>query len=165
MPRGTEHETVNLGLLALQVATLGKYAASLPAGSTSGYLAGYLIGTLWVTPDLDLAGRRERPRPLQNWGLLKALWAPYGLIFKHRGLSHTWIIGPLTRALYLLFLAQGISYGLSLLLPTQELGFEFNLRGWLLSPTGAGVLTGYFVSQWLHLALDGIRPTRRRARR
>ncbi|WP_287369675.1 metal-binding protein [Oceanithermus sp.] len=158
MPRGPVHETVNLSLLAVQAIAYARYQPALPSGFAEGYLAGFLLGTLWITPDLDLAERRNRPRPLRFWGLLKPLWVPYGLLFRHRGLSHTWIAGPLSRILYILFVLQGLSYGLSLTPVGQHLPDPSALQGWLASPLGLGIVAGYFVSQWAHLVLDGIAP-------
>lgn len=143
MPAGEVHERANL-LFGAGAALVGS-ALGLDWREPLwlGAALGYALGTFWVTPDLDnfprypvLAARR--------WGPLKLVWLPYGLLFRHRGLAHHWVLGPLSRLLYLS----------PLLLP---------LRGWLggLEPALLwGALLGYYASQWLHLALDGI-PLRR----
>ena len=114
-------------------------------------MTGFVIGSFLITPDLDMAG--EKPvRPLRYWGPLGILWWPYGQLFKHRGLSHTWILGPLTRLIYVLLLLAGAGLAISFL---EGLGW-ITWKGGPIPPTlGAGVL-GYFVAQWLHLTLDAI---------
>lgn len=49
---------------------------------------GMLLG-IFITPDLDLAERKP------------GLWTLYGRAFKHRGYSHTPVIGTLTRLFYM----------------------------------------------------------------
>ncbi len=61
------------------------------------FVIAYLFGTFLLSPDLDL----KASDPLKNWGILRLLWRPYSHIFKHRGLSHTPIVGTLTRVLYI----------------------------------------------------------------
>ena len=170
MASGRRHEAVNLAVLGAVTAgwfwaranghgPLLDAGAPLPARVS--FLFSYAIGTFLVTPDLDLATRSVRAK--SNWGVLGWLWYPYGALFRHRGISHSWIAGPLTRLLYLLVLALGLSELLSV--TAGALGFEFRLRAelagnwtWLL----VGAAAGYFLSQWLHLLADGL-PGKRRA--
>ncbi|SFM29516.1 metal-binding protein [Methanolobus profundi] len=56
----------------------------------------YLFATFYLSPDLDI-----NSKPYKRWGILKFLWWPYKVIFKHRGFSHNPIIGPLTIVLNL----------------------------------------------------------------
>jgi uncharacterized metal-binding protein len=97
----------------------------------------YLAGTYLLSPDLDLAEKGVRAG--RRWGVLRLLWRPYGWLFRHRGLSHTWVLGPLTRLAYL--------------------GVDWDLRppSWPKEALGWGLL-GYYLSQWLHLLADGIWP-------
>jgi uncharacterized metal-binding protein len=143
MPEGKLHERFNLllgGAFALAGTTLG---LDWNHPFWSGAAAGYLVGTLLVTPDVDHYPR-YRTRPVQGWGRLGFVWVFYGLLFRHRGLSHNWLLGPLTRVVYL----SPLLLLLGLLL--ERLG--------LTPPLGAlwGGLAGYYLSQWLHLWLDGI---------
>lgn len=62
------------------------------------FVLAYLFGTFLLSPDMDLA----KSEPMANWGLLRWIWRPYANLFKHRGISHTPILGTLTRVLYLL---------------------------------------------------------------
>ncbi|ADR37835.1 Protein of unknown function DUF2227, metal-binding protein (plasmid) [Oceanithermus profundus DSM 14977] len=168
MPRGPVHESVNLTALALGVIAYHRLvpegSAALPPGTLEGFVAGYLLGSLWITPDLDLAERKNTPRPARLWGWLRLLWIPYGRLFRHRGLSHTWVVGPITRILYLVLILEGVLYGLSLL-PGMGTTLEpLTTTKWLLSPVGGAGLAGYFVAQWLHLVLDRAFEPRRRKR-
>ncbi len=171
MADGRRHETVNLlALGGLGVAwfwsrSLGTQLVPdqlFPLPARAAFVVSYLVGTFLVTPDMDLANRSVRAK--RHWGVLGILWVPYGAIFRHRGLSHSWFAGPLTRLLYLLVLALALIEFIRVL--GGWLGFTFELRasvygqwGWLL----AGSAVGYYLSQWLHLLLDGF-PARRRRR-
>lgn len=166
MPSGRAHETINL--LVYAAAAVG-YAYARQRGLTAEFdtlLApetlqtfslSYLVGTFLVTPDLDLAENRMQAR--NNWGLLGMLWIPYGALFSHRGLSHTWIIGPLTRLIYLALVALALSWGAAQVGP--YFGYSFSVRAELGengSELALGALSGYYLSQWLHLLADGIQP-------
>lgn len=153
MPRGDVHDSASG--LALYV----QYLASRPLVNSGvigedavvAYMTGFVVGAFLVTPDLDLAG--DKPvRPLRYWGPLAIVWWPYGRLFKHRGLSHTWILGPLTRLAYLLFLLSWVGLGLAAL---EGLGWVSWKGGPVPQAVGAGAL-GYFVAQWLHLGLDAL---------
>lgn len=166
MPSGRAHETINL--LAYAAAAVG-YAYARQMGLTAEldtllapeilktFSLSYLVGTFLVTPDLDLAENRVQAR--NNWGLLGLLWIPYGALFSHRGLSHTWLVGPLTRLVYLALLALALGWAAAQVGP--YFGYHFSVKAEL-GENGAelavGALTGYYLSQWLHLLADGIQP-------
>ena len=166
MPSGRTHESINLLVYGAAAAL---YAYARQAGLTAEFdtvLApqtlktfslSYLVGTFLVTPDLDLAENRMQAR--NNWGLLGLLWVPYGALFSHRGLSHSWIIGPLTRLLYLAGLGLALSWAAAQVGPYFGYGFSFSAKlsqNW--PELAIGALAGYYLSQWLHLIADGIRP-------
>jgi uncharacterized metal-binding protein len=168
MPAGRIHEAINLGALGLLSASYvyeqNHLGVSEPAAF--GFAAAYLIGTFLVTPDLDLAEQRVRAKG--NWGVLGWLWVPYGLIFSHRGWSHTWIVGPLTRLVYMVLMGALLWFGGEALL--HYLGAQLDLRGQVRLPPEQvlySAAAGYFASQWMHLLADGIWPDVgfRRARR
>jgi uncharacterized metal-binding protein len=155
MPSGRTHEAINLTLLGLGGAFYLAQGGSPEEPRAPAFLLGYLAGTFLLSPDLDLAEKGVRAQG--RWGVLGALWRPYGWLFRHRGLSHTWILGPLTRLGYLLlllFLLYGLLKGVaafmgaSLALALPPLPKEVLLFG----------LLGYYLSQWLHLVADGIWP-------
>ena len=170
MASGRRHETVNL--LALGGLTAVWYwgrqdgqplipEALAPLAARVAFVVSYLIGTFLVTPDLDLANRSVRAK--SNWGVFGILWLPYGALFKHRGLSHSWLLGPLTRLLYMLILFLALTELLQV--TAGWLGYNLSLRAGLQGEWGwlaAGGAAGYFLSQWLHLLLDGFPAKRRR---
>lgn len=166
VPNGRTHETINLcvfGALAAGYAytrsqgLLTDYETLLTSDILVSFSTSYLLGTFLITPDLDLAENNVRAK--DHWGLLGLLWEPYGHLFSHRGLSHTWVIGPLTRLIYLAILVLALSWLVTFLAP--YFGYSFSLRAelgenWLELATGA--LIGYYLSQWLHLIADGVAP-------
>ena len=167
MASGRTHEITNLTTL---VALTTGYAFAfsrghqLPQELLLAFAVWFLIGTYLITPDLDLAEGRVNAKT--NWGILGLLWIPYGKVFSHRGWSHTWLVGPMTRLVYL----AGVFYLLDWLAGTAlgELGIDWNLRLELFRADndvlwGAGA--GYYLSQWMHLIADGIWPDVGRGRR
>ena len=143
MPSGKVHLIVELTLLpgwAAAGALIG-----LPRPTLTAFALSYTCASLLLSPDLDLA----RSAPARRWGPMRLLWAPYALLFRHRGLSHSLFWGPLTRLLYLGVL------GLLIFLP---------LHGWLGIPFPQAfpaqvlvpVLAGVYLSHLLHVGLDGV---------
>lgn len=137
LPSGRVHETVNLIALPPMLYFLPESLPKLP------FAAGYLFGTFWLTPDLDLT----TSRPSRRWGVLRLFWLPYSWLFPHRSLSHRPFLGALTRVLYLTSLA-----GLGLwALDSLGYHFQFNLplgQGWL------SLFAGILSADLLHLILD-----------
>ena len=154
MPRGDVHDSVSG--LALYVQYLASrplvHSGVLGEDAVVAYMTGFVVGAFLITPDLDMAG--DKPvRPLRYWGPLAVVWWPYGRLFKHRGLSHTWVLGPLTRLAYLLLLLlAGPGWALFFL---EKLGW-IAWKGSPLPPALGASIFGYFVGQWLHLTLDAI---------
>ncbi len=137
LPSGRVHETVNLLALPAAVYFLPEPLPKLP------FAAGYLVGTFWLTPDLDLS----TSRPSRRWGMLRLFWLPYTWLFPHRGLSHLPLLGAFTRVLYLAALA-GVG-----LWALDSLGYRFQLN----FPLGQGWLsffTGILIADLIHLLLD-----------
>lgn len=112
------------------------------------FAGSYLFSSLLLSPDLDLHKNAARRR----WGPLGFLWAPYSKMFKHRGLSHSLVLGPLTRLLYLGLVLAGVIAGLSYLwgltLPEEAISFWENRR--LLLALGVGL----YLPNVLHVLLD-----------
>lgn len=171
--QGRTHETINLvalgGLAALY--TYGRAQgiapqldATFPPPARFLFVLSFLIGTFLITPDLDLAENHVRAK--SHWGLLGLLWVPYGMMFSHRGLSHTWFVGPLTRFVYLCALLVGFGYLASAFGPF--VGYTFSVRVQLVEnwrELALGALAGYYLSQWLHLLADAGREAAEPARR
>lgn len=62
------------------------------------FVAGYLVATFIVTPDIDM--NNSTPDRSLGW-IWNKFWDPYNKIFKHRGLSHIAFIGTMSRFIYL----------------------------------------------------------------
>jgi uncharacterized metal-binding protein len=123
-----------------------------PAGAGVAGLA-FLIGGLWLSPDLDTPSR-----PSRRWGPLQLLWWPYRRLLSHRSLlSHGLLLGTALRLAYLSVL---IALAAVLLAP---LGAP-PLSWWLEQaaslwqgqrPLLLTALVGLEASAWLHLLQDG----------
>ncbi|WP_293911013.1 metal-binding protein [Deinococcus sp.] len=157
MPSGRVHNLINIAVYSAVAAaglaaTTQKLILITPAQAASFTLA-YAAGTFLLSPDLDLAeGKVDSKR---HWGLLGVLWVPYGMVFSHRGLSHTWLLGPLTRLAYvglILLMVFGLLHYFWPALGLPRLPQPINVKFVL------PVVLGYYVSQWLHLIADGVRP-------
>jgi uncharacterized metal-binding protein len=176
VPSGRIHEAINLTFFAGLAAGYAYAKAQgmtteleqvLASQTLTAFSTSYLIGTFLVTPDLDLAEQGVRAK--SNWGLLGLLWVPYGAMFSHRGLSHSWIVGPLTRILYLAIVFLALSWVAAQIAP--YFGYRFSMTAQLgenWRELAMGALIGYYLAQWLHLVADGIAPdhgARHRSRR
>lgn len=144
--RGRAHEAWGLPTGVLTSIPFLPHDPSLAAA----YLGGYTASFLFFSPDLDLEGSRSTRR----WGILSLLWAPYRLLHPHRGSSHTYLYGPVSRlaytALLVLVLAR-LAGGEEVVLSLVQRGLAFPMH------TGVFFL-GYFAAQWVHLIQDGILP-------
>ncbi len=166
MPSGRAHESINLlayggaavaYAYARQQGLTGEFDTLLAPETLKTFTLSYLIGTFLITPDMDLAENRMQAR--NNWGLLGTLWIPYGALFSHRGLSHSWLIGPLTRLVYLALIAIALWWAAAQVGPYFGYNFSFKAelnQNW--QELAIGALSGYYLSQWLHLVADGIQP-------
>lgn len=157
MPKGSTHNLINSGVytvLAVGVLAAVHYDVIHISGSQAlNFSIAYFAGTFLLSPDLDLAQGRVDSKA--NWGLLGFIWVPYGKIFKHRGLSHSWFLGPLTRIIYLavpIVVAVGLfrTFWPEIELPRLPYPFPYQM----LFP----MIAGYYLSQWLHLIADGVPP-------
>ncbi|WP_235692815.1 metal-binding protein [Deinococcus aquaedulcis] len=166
VPSGRVHNLINIAAYSVLaavtlIATRQEVVVVTPTQALHFTLA-FAAGTFLLSPDLDLAeGRVDSKR---HWGVLGVLWVPYGMLFSHRGWSHTWLVGPLTRLLYVALIAALVWGVLLYVVPgvtLPQLPATFNLHA-LWPP-----LLGYYLSQWLHLMADGVRPDHaaRRVRR
>ena len=171
MPSGRVHNLINIAVYAvLSAGTLylseQRQMVVTPSQALC-FTVGFAVGTFLLSPDLDLAeGHVDSKR---RWGPLGFLWAPYGMLFSHRGLSHTWILGPLTRLIYLALMALLLWGLVHVLVPAHLLAQlprlplpPLDLHSLALQVLGLKVglplLIGYYLSQWLHLIADGVRP-------
>lgn len=151
---GVDHEirsTIVVALLA------GGVVASVGQEEGLAFLAGGLLGTFFLSPDIDL----PYSRPSKRWGALSFLWAPYRWLHPHRGLSHSYIYGPFSRLFYLSALVALISLVANLMLGvpiTKQLEVKKVIIPFASGPLTGFFLVGYIFSQWAHLIQDGIAP-------
>jgi Uncharacterized metal-binding protein len=104
MPDGKTHDTINAAVLIAVIFGL-YYLIWKETAIASGYLntstilafsVSYLFATFFLSPDLDI-----NSKPYKRWGMLRIIWWPYKVVFKHRGFSHHPIVGPLSIVLNL----------------------------------------------------------------
>ena len=120
-----------------------------PMGTLVSTLA-FLMGGLWLSPDLD-----TNSRPYQRWGPLRWLWWPYRKALRHRSvLSHAPVLGSLVRIGYLI--------GIALLLTgLAHPPSSTDLLSWMQQQWSRPerlllvALIGIEASAWLHLVQDG----------
>ena len=153
MPSGHVHTAVNLGVLGVGAA-LSRWLGLDTREVALPFMAGYLLGTLLITPDLDLAGQ-VRINAQRNWGTWDFIWWPLGHCLKHRGITHTFFRGPALLLGYLLMLLGLVGYGADQV--CTQLGWTRLSTATLPSALWPG-LPGYLCAYWLHLWLDGDRP-------
>ena len=94
--KGTSHD--KLGFSTAIVIACSSFYYGLPLYTYLALCSGVIMGTIWLSPDLDL----YHSLPSKRWGPLKFIWKTYASQMKHRGLSHRFIIGTLHRIWYLL---------------------------------------------------------------
>jgi len=150
MASGRDHDRATR-LLALPFGLLWWPALGPAAALTAA--AGFLLGGLFLSPDLDTLSRATR-----RWGPLALLWWPYRRVLSHRSaFSHTPLLGSAGRLLYLALAVAGLSQLLQplgtpsaarLVAALQELWRE--QRAPLVT-----ALVGLEASSWLHLIQDG----------
>jgi len=150
VPSGRTHlviELVLLGFYAIPLLLLVRSGRVAPWAAAA-FTLSYLFSSVLLSPDLDLA----TSRPTRRWRAARFLWFPYALIFRHRGLSHHLLLGPLTRIAYLGALLALLLWAAGLL--TQEI----RVPGWtVLVP----VLVGLYLPNQVHIVMDRLRTRRR----
>jgi uncharacterized metal-binding protein len=109
MPSGKTHEIINITVLMVILAGLYYFSTWQKNEMVTKYLntytilafsASYLFATFFLSPDLD-----TKSRPYKRWKILRILWWPYRIMFKHRGYSHNIVLGPLSIILNLVMIA------------------------------------------------------------
>jgi len=153
MPSGRTHLVIEAGILsALAVAGIVlARKGSLPTESLLAFLGGFAFSMVFLTPDLDLV----RSRPTRRWGRLSILWWPYAKIFRHRGVSHHIVWGPVTRIAYLTALAVAAAAGSGALLGRPVSFGEPHANVW-------AILAGVYVPNIVHTVADAVATSRRR---
>ncbi len=140
MPSHRFHDSVSLAL-----------AAGLPyAGARQGHFAeGALLAAgaasaLIIQPDLDQPYSMARLRLTRRFGVLARVWCTvYDHLFRHRGLSHTPVIGTLTRLAWLILPLAILAFLCYLSPPPVEWGWP--VLWWV---------GGLMLADALHAAMD-----------
>jgi uncharacterized metal-binding protein len=156
MPSGKIHDFINVSMLPVFLVALR------PEGLFS-FIAGYIFGTFWLSPDLDL----PQSKPFKRWGPLSIIWIPYAKIFKHRSIfTHLPVLGLAIRLGYLLAIIFSLYYfSLAVLTVIDEI-FDTHLAPLVYNFVkkeileGSSIfhaddfLKGLFIADTLHLVLD-----------
>ena len=111
------HVAFNL-LCALPVATGGICYIYTPSKHLLiTFIGAFVYGTCFMNPDLDLIHQIK----LFSWrGFLTLPFRFYSKIFKHRGLSHSFLFGTATRILWLGGIALLLFYAVYQTLPAKK---------------------------------------------
>ncbi|WP_175354250.1 metal-binding protein [Bacillus sp. FJAT-27986] len=92
---GKAHKKINLVFLAIGIGAVLISSQQYVHGIS--VIIGYLFGTYWMNPDLDI-----KSNPYRRWGFLRFMWIPYQK-FKHRSIwTHGYVIGDIIRYLYVM---------------------------------------------------------------
>ncbi len=146
MPSGKVHLRIEMVILAGCLA-LGSYLVKeelIEAVHLTVFFGAYLFSSFFLTPDLDL----KQSLAFRRWGIARVLWVPYARLFRHRALSHSILLGPLTRILYLGFILFVITIAAA------------NIAGWTvqlyLPQWGVliSILTGIYMPNHIHVLAD-----------
>jgi len=156
MPSGRTHLRIEAVLLFGWTALAG-YLLSIRILSVDlvvAFVLAYGFSMLFLSPDLDLA----RSRASRRWGVARVIWLPYALLFRHRGLSHHPLVGPLTRIVYLASLS-ALAWVIVLLVsgrPARILLPSLEILG--------ATLAGFYLPNVTHVTADAVVSIWRRRR-
>ncbi len=91
LAKGSTHDKLNLitgaVLTGIMVGTSFQWQRTVP------FAFGWLLATFVLTPDLDIGPKNRK-------SVVSILLYPYSVLFKHRGISHSFILGTITRIIY-----------------------------------------------------------------
>lgn len=156
MPSGKTHDAVTFLLTAPIGAAAWKVTENYP---TAGIIAfAFLIGGLMFGPDLDTMSKQYT-----RWGVLRLLWYPYQVFFKHRSRwSHGLIFGTFLRVVYIMGVLTLLSFGAAFLYAIYSHGeiphlFEFTKTWGAIGEytrfyLGENFFPAVFVGLWLGAA-------------
>jgi uncharacterized metal-binding protein len=100
MPSGRVHDAITVLTAAASVPVIARTHPAPDWTSVGIGIGAYLLSGLALSPDLDVNSRAYR-----RWGMFRFFWLPYQILIPHRHwLSHSWLLGPLLRALYFFFM-------------------------------------------------------------
>ena len=163
MPSGEVHDRITI-VGAAVAAPVWWFVTARPPDWTAGatLIGATLFSGLMLSPDLDLDSSIYR-----RWGPLRFLWWPYKKAIPHRSrLSHSFILAPLLRLAYFLFLTWALfrvgTWVASLAVPINRNQLSQQYAGavgglWHAHPQHVYMfLTGLFLGTALHVGADVI---------
>jgi uncharacterized metal-binding protein len=107
MPKYSTHATFNL-TLSFPLILAGLYIYIHPTNlQLAVFSLAFIYTTLFMHPDMDVAHKIKKS---SLRGILSLPFIGYAKIFKHRGISHTLMLGSLTRILWLSIFILIVSY-------------------------------------------------------
>ncbi|WP_029519976.1 metal-binding protein [Persephonella sp. IF05-L8] len=150
MAAGRTHDLINLSVLPVAVYYLR------PENAPS-FIAGYFIGTFFLSPDNDIF----HSKPNKRWKILRFIWYPYTKLFSHRGISHLPVLGILTKLIYLVIVFSLISAIILIplyfykpdLIPEIDTNPQ-SLKEYLLHPFTVSFFFGLILSEIVHVITD-----------
>jgi uncharacterized metal-binding protein len=142
------HVVFNL-LVGLPAAIVGMHYTLHPSSSLLiTFIVTFFYGTCFMSPDLDLV-HKIKLRSIR--GICSLPFRLYSKFFKHRGLSHSFLFGTLTRVLWLSAVGFIIFFAIYQTFPTQKsILLYFKQHKLYIYYALAGVT----MADWCHLILD-----------
>jgi uncharacterized metal-binding protein len=150
------HSTLNL-CVALPVLAGAGALVGLPLHNLAIFAAVFCYGTLFASPDLDMANQLKI---LSVRGILGLPFRSYARVFSHRGLSHSFFVGTLTRVAWLAAQAAVILLLVCLVCRISPLDHRFTAFFSRHRDEIAFGLAGLCAADWCHLLVDRFWPTK-----
>jgi uncharacterized metal-binding protein len=157
MSSGKFHDKLNLITGAVLTGVLIGFERSPEI--ISSFVAGWLIATFIFSPDTDIM-------PKKRTGPLQFLLYPYSILFKHRGVSHSFLLGTFIRIIYCIVLFGVILFILYRMKLIDYSGQDYILfiktfiQQWDLSLVPYKIVTWFFIGMFLadthHYCLDWV---------
>lgn len=98
MPSGKTHIKINWAILLLANAGMITCPFVVNIYTFIIFNVCFILASYFISPDLDIYSSVYK-----RWGILKLIWWPYRELMKHRGWSHSIILGPASILIYLGF--------------------------------------------------------------
>ena len=138
------HTGFNLFFALPTLIGLGYYFFQPPEKALITFTVTFIYATLFMNPDLDLV---HQIKLFSVRGFITLPFRGYSKIFKHRGISHSFLLGSVTRIIWLssILLLVGFSFSFS------EYLFSFyeHFKTYFIY-----ALIGICLADWSHLLLD-----------
>lgn len=143
-----KHSQFNLFLALPVLLAAAHYLWHPPLLYLSVFSGTFIYSTLFMSPDVDLA---HQIKLFSLRGLLTLPFRVYSMIFRHRGISHSFFFGSLTRIFWLAGFGLLIFYGIYETFPNKKSFYLFyrQHRIFLLYS-----FAGICFADWCHLLLD-----------